>query len=125
MKYIMALLLSFALFSCSCAGSLRGQYYADVDYVGHMSSVRIIATCSNGDRGLGTGVAISPDTVLTALHVTTCDDGPAMIVEVVDYKGDKFLVVNEFSKDDEVDITKLVVEKRPFQVWATINRHMP
>jgi trypsin-like peptidase len=118
MKYLLALCVSLLVACSSCAAPKRLKYYSDADYIGHEASMRIWVTCFDGRRSLGSGVAINSNTVLTALHVTMCDDEPAAEVKVIDLNGNEFLVTNEVNHDG-VDITKLTVAGEPFKVWAT------
>jgi trypsin-like peptidase len=126
MKYILALALStFVVFSGCHTATIRDKYHADVDFIGHVTSVRIVATCEDG-KYLGSGIIINSNTILTAQHVTICDEfgTPATEVVVVDYLGNEFKVVNETAKDG-IDVTKLSVKDAPFKYWAQISKQLP
>lgn len=76
-------------------------------------TVLIQSTCSDG-IGIGMGIPIGPDRVLSAGHVVRCHDGsdPEMIVV-----GDETYGVTSRAKDADLAIITAEVN-RPFALWA-------
>jgi len=80
MKYSIILLLLGLFTSCNVQGPQRhtlpsadsGQYKSYATENRYKSVVRIFTTCKDGSRSMGTGVAISKRSVITAYHVVDC-----------------------------------------------------
>ena len=119
---LFCVLLTAACSSCAGVSTRPVEYASVAAAIRDRSSVRIIAECADGRTKLGSGVAVSSRHILTADHVTWCDEAEAFGYTVVLFDGSTATMILDRRAGSGVDTALLVAAgfEHPFRTWASV-----
>jgi S1-C subfamily serine protease len=117
MKLVASLYIGVLLFLTSCATA--PHYVPPLAEWQYSTTVRVMVVCPDGSGGIGTGVAIGPNRVLTANHVVNACEG--IRIAVIGYDTEiREALLGTF--DASADAATLSTGGTPFEHYAKVSR---
>lgn len=139
---VLAFSIALLVFACSCsngvpagrkgkvvtAGAPDTEFSSELNRRMYLSSVRIKVICKDESGSMGTGFAVSPRHVITALHVIDCEGEPPAFVFVVLRDGKSIPMWVDDPRIGGVDAVRLSVLEplaMEFKTWVPTSDRAP